>query len=272
MGAIGVNYPVAMRETPAEIDVTVPSIARVYDYYLGGKDNYPADREFADRIAARVPDVPAVLRANRAFLRRVVRALAVEYGIQQFLDIGSGLPTQDNVHQVAQRHTPGACVVYVDNDPIVLAHGRALLTSGDRTAVVDGDLREPEAILANPNVRRLIDFDRPVAVLLLTTLFFVADEHRPNAILARLHDAMAPGSFLAVSHAEVRPLIQEAGDAFTREATEPGIPRTREAITGFFEGFELIAPGLVPVSAWRPDGTEPENSSVWLLGGLGHRL
>jgi hypothetical protein len=256
---------------PPGIDVTIPSIARVYDYYLGGKDNFAADREFAEKVAAQVPDAPRTLRANREFLRRVVGYLTEECGIRQFLDIGSGLPTQDNVHEVAHRHAPDARVVYVDNDPIVLTHARALLDAGDRTAVIDGDLRAPAAILAAPETRRLLDFSQPVGLLVLTTLFFVADEFQPYELLRTLTEPLVPGSYLAISHAEIRPQIQQAGATFRAEATAPGIPRTREAIAAFFDGFDLVDPGLVPVTAWRPSGPERTPDRVWLYGGVAHK-
>jgi len=253
------------------IDVTVPSIARVYDYYLGGKDNFAADRDFAERLTADVPDAPRMLRANRDFLGRVVTYLAAECGVTQFLDIGSGLPTQDNVHQVAQRQAPGARVVYVDNDPIVLVHSRALLKAGGTTGFVRGDLREPAAILASSEVERMIDFAEPVALLLLTTLFFVSDEFAPNELVRTLTARLAPGSYLVISHAESRPQIQRAGTAFRQEATEPGVPRTRDAIAGFFEGFDLVEPGLVPVTEWQPVRPQTDAETVWLYGGVARK-
>jgi len=262
-----------MRENPPApgIDVTVPSIARVYDYYLGGKDNFAADREFAEKVAAQVPDAPRTLRANRDFLRRVVGHLAKECGIRQFLDIGSGLPTQDNVHEVAHRHAPESVVVYVDNDPIVLTHARALLDAGDRTAVINGDLREPAKICDDPETRRLLDFGRPIGLLVLTTLFFVSDEFRPHELMRTLTERLVPGSYLALSHAEIRPQIQQAGATFRAEATAPGVPRTRESIAAFFDGFELVDPGLVPVTAWRPAGPERAPDRVWLYGGVARK-
>ncbi len=256
---------------PPGIDTTVPSIARVYDYYLGGEVNFAADLEFAEKIAQQVPDAPRTLRANRAFLGRAVRYLTEECGVRQFLDIGSGLPTQNNVHEVAHRYDPSARVVYVDNDPTVLAHSRALLDERSQAVVVDGDLRDPRAIVGRPEVMGFLDFSMPIAVLVLTTLFFVADEYHPRELMTRLTDVLAPGSYLAISHAELRPQIQRAGAGFRRETAAPGVPRTREDIAAFFTGFELVDPGLVPVTAWRPADPERDPDRVWLYGGVARK-
>jgi SAM-dependent methyltransferase len=242
--------------------------ARVYDYWLGGKDNYAADREVAEKIMAVAPDIPRSARANRQFLKRAV-LLAAERGIRQFLDIGSGLPTVENTHEVAQWVAPDAHVAYVDNDPIVRAHGKALLADCSTRTVVQADVREPEAILAHPDVRRLIDFDLPVAVLLLGVLHFVSDEEDPYGIVARVRDAMAPGSYLIFSHL--------TGDADTqtfeqtRAATDRrwnSIARTHEEVTRFFAGFEILEPGIVPPDRWRPAGAE-RMERFWLWAGVG---
>lgn len=242
--------------------------ARVYDYWLGGKDNYAADREVAWKIMAIAPDTPRSAQANRQFLKRAV-LLAAERGIRQFLDIGSGLPTVENTHEVAQLVAPDARVAYVDNDPIVRAHGKALLADCTTRTVVQADVREPEAILAHPDVRKLIDFDRPVAVLLLGVLHFVSDEEDPYGIVTRIREAMAPGSYLIFSHL--------TGDADTqtfeqtREATDRrwrSIARTREEVERFFSGFEILEPGIVPPDRWRPDGPE-RMERFWLWAGVG---
>src|SRR5262245_14518080 len=199
-----------MRQTDLKTHIAHP--ARVYDYWLGGKDNYAADREVAERALTVVPDVPSNARANRQFLKRAVR-LAAEEGIDQFLDLGSGLPTAENTHEIAQRVRPGARVVYVDNDPIVRVHGQALLANTSTTTVVQADVREPETILNHPRVTELIDFGRPLAVLLLGVLHFVANEENPYGIMSRFRDAMAGGSYVIFSHitADTDPAI---GDQF----------------------------------------------------------
>jgi hypothetical protein len=242
--------------------------ARVYDYWLGGKDNYAADREVAEKIMAVAPDIPRSARANRQFLKRAV-LLAAERGIRQFLDIGSGLPTVENTHEVAQWVAPDARVAYVDNDPIVRAHGKALLADCTTRTVVQADIREPEAVLTHPDVCKLIDFGRPVAVLLLGVLHFISDEEDPYGIVARVRQAMVPGSYLIFSHltgdADMQTFEQ------TRVATEGrwcSIARTREEITRFFSGLKILEPGIVPPDLWRPDGPE-RMERFWLWAGVG---
>ncbi|MEN3535837.1 SAM-dependent methyltransferase [Microbispora sp. ZYX-F-249] len=236
----------------AGIDIRTPNVARMYDYYLGGKDNFAADREAAERVIAAAPVTREVARGNRAFLGRVVRFLAGEAGIGQFLDIGAGLPTRDNVHQVAQRANAAARVVYVDNDPVVLSHARALLATDERTRVVLGDVRKPGDILTDPEVRSLLDLSRPVAVLLVAVLHFVPDHEDPYGAVRALVDAMAPGSFLVVSHIEHRPELATAAKPYDR-ANAPVVPRTFDEVARFFDGLELVPPGLVNVRRWRPD-------------------
>lgn len=252
--------PIAPAADPAAvIGTSTPNPARIYDYLLGGKDNFPADREAAEEVLALAPEVRAVARENRAFLRRAVRYLAGEAGIRQFLDVGTGIPAQGNVHQVAQQVAPDARVVYVDNDPIVLLHARALL-AGNHTTIIQADLREPAAILDHPELREVIDFDQPVAVLLLAILHFITDEEDPAGIVTRLRDAMAPGSYLALSHgtADFRPeATLKAAQVYDR-ATAPLVLRSHAQIGRFFDGLELVPPGLVQVTAWRPDGELPD--------------
>jgi hypothetical protein len=253
-----------------EIDTGTPHPARMYDYFLGGKDNFPADRKAADMLLAVAPEARDLARQNRAFLQRAVRFLAGEAGIRQFIDIGTGIPTQGNVHEVAHALAPDARVVYVDNDPIVLTHSRALL-AGHNTTIVQGDLREPDAILDQPAVWQVIDFDQPVAILLVAILHFIKDEEGPDRIVARLRDAMAPGSYLVVSHGtgDFNPdATPTAARAYGRSASQLS-PRTHAEVLRYFDGLELLEPGLVPVSMWRPDGDIPETKGVY--GGVGRR-
>jgi hypothetical protein len=246
----------------------------MYDYLLDGKDNLSVDRERADEAVRADPLFPRIIRENRAFLGRVVRFLATECGIDQFLDIGTGLPTQDNVHEIAQRINPDAHVVYVDNDPVVLAHGRALLASNDRTTVVQADLRDPQAILNHPDVRRLIDFDRPVGLLLLAILHFVPDADEPHNILNELRAALPKGSYLALTHgsADLRPdVVHRVEEIYARTAS-PALARSRERVSAFFGDFQMAEPGLVWVPWWRPE-IEPAQDSdlVWFLGGVARK-
>ncbi|GAA3710281.1 SAM-dependent methyltransferase [Nonomuraea antimicrobica] len=258
-------------------DPNTPSVARLYDYYLGGKDNFPADREAAERILSVAPELRAAARANRAFLGRAVRHLA-EAGITQFLDIGTGLPTQGNVHEVAKKVTPDAKVVYVDRDPVVLVHARALLADQGDTTVIEGDLREPGAVLGHPDTRRLIDFDRPVGVLLVAIMHFIAEADRPGEIIATLREAMAPGSYLVLSHgtSDARPAAVDRGTEVYRNASAQLTLRGRERIMELFEGFELVDPGLVWLPQWRPEQADeidfvdgPESSLI--LCGVGRK-
>jgi hypothetical protein len=246
------------------LDVTVPNVARIYDYILGGKDNFEADRAAAKQILAVIPGGSGPARMNRAFLGRAVHFLAAERGIRQFLDIGSGLPTASNVHEIAQKASPDARVVYVDHDPVVVLHAQAILA--DRTkgvAAVRGDLRDPAGITASPEVLELIDFAEPVAVLLFAVLHFVLDADGPGALLARFRDVVAPGSALALSHVSDENVDEEAGQAgraVYRSASAPITPRSRAQIEGFFDGFDLLPPGVVGISHWPapdPDGAAP---------------
>lgn len=255
---------------PAGIDTTIAHGARIYDYLLGGKNNYAADRAAADHALGAAPVLRSVAWENRTFLGRVVRFLTAEAGIRQFLDIGTGLPAQGNVHEVAQSVEPGSRVVYVDNDPIVRVHGQALLAQDASTTVIDADLRRPAEILAHPELRALIDFDEPVAVLLIGVLHFVSADQDPAGIVSQLRDAMVPGSYLAISQitADRHPeAVAGAVRAFGHGGSE-GTPRTRAEIESFFEGCEMVEPGLVYVSMWRPD-TPHASDSGWIMGGVG---
>jgi hypothetical protein len=247
-----------------KINTGVPNPARIYDYLLGGKDNYPADREVAEQVVAIAPVARDVVEDNRAFLRRAVRFLAREAGIRQFIDLGSGLPTQGNVHEVAQAIAPDARVVYVDNDAMVVTHSRALL-AGDNTLAIQADLREPDVILGHPEVRELIDFDQPIALLLMAILHFIPDDENPLGIVARFRDALPTGSYLAISHGTrdipVRPdmsaeVMAEMGvkvERLYQLTTTSLVTRTRAQVERFLDGFELLDPGLVEIQLWRPD-------------------
>jgi hypothetical protein len=242
-----------------QFDPSIPHPARVYDYWLGGKDNYEADRRAGDAVKLHRPQVVAGARANRAFLGRVVRYLTAEAGIRQFLDIGTGLPAANATHQVAQRAAPQARVVYVDNDPLVLVHARALLTSTPQGACdyVEADLRDPAGILTQ--AAATLDFTQPAAVLLLAVLHFLPDTDNPAAVVAKLAGGLAPGSYLVMSHltADLAPVpVGTAVAAYNTMAPVPVTPRTHAQVTGLFGGLPLVAPGVVPVSEWRPDAGE----------------
>ncbi|NGO67739.1 SAM-dependent methyltransferase [Streptomyces boncukensis] len=238
------------------VDVTIPSVARMYDHYLGGKDNYAVDREAVAELDKVVPSTRPLALNNRRFLRRVVRILAEDLGIRQFLDHGSGLPTQDNVHQVAQRVDPRARAVYVDNDPIVLAHGRALLQENESTTVIQADMRDTEEIFGHPEVQRLIDLDRPVAALFVSVLHCIPDSSDPAALVRRVADRLPSGSYLVINQ-----LVSE--DKTTRDfvtdfmdrSTQGNWGRVREAheVERYFDGLEVIEPGLGEINDWRPD-------------------
>jgi hypothetical protein len=258
---------------PAEqIDTSRAHPARMYDFYLGGKDNYLVDRQAAAQVIARAPEVRDIARVNRAFLGRVVRYLAAEKGISQFLDIGTGIPTAGNVHEVAQQAIPGARVVYADNDPIVSTHASALLTGTGTTGIVLADLRDPHGILGHPKTRELLDFSRPAALLLIAILHFIAEEDKPLEILAAFRDALPPGSYLAISHATSDFRTQAATEAMQvyDNATSAVTLRTRQQVTELFTGWDLEEPGVVQAPLWRPDAPPPRNlNKIWLYGGAG---
>ncbi|MFC4535495.1 SAM-dependent methyltransferase [Sphaerisporangium dianthi] len=263
-----------LRPAPQVLDPNVPSAARIYDYALGGKDNYAADRAAADKVFAIAPEMRAMARQNRAFLGRAVRYLAGEAGIRQFLDLGSGLPTQQNVHQVAKEIAPESRVVYVDHDPIVVAHGEALVATSPDVAFVPGDLRRIDDVLDHPGLRRLIDFDRPVAVLMVAVLHFIPDGEGPYEVVARLRDLMAPGSHLAVSSVTPDPHPEETA-ALIKVSTSAGAPfvaRSHGEVTRFFEGLDLVEPGLVSAPEWRPQiARAVDLDKMWVLAGVGRK-
>ncbi|MEO3752161.1 SAM-dependent methyltransferase [Streptomyces sp. B6B3] len=239
-----------------EIDTTVASVARVYDYALGGKDNYPADRVAFERIEATAPSLRPLAMNNRRFLERVVRVLAEDYGVRQFLDHGSGLPTQDNVHQIARRSAPDARVVYVDHDPMVVTHSRALLEGVANTAIIQADFRDIDAVFGDSRTRELLDLSKPVAALFVSVLHCIPDSDDPGGLLRRVADRLPPGSFLVVNqlvseNAALRAWMTE----FMAEHTDLGWGRVRQRheVRRYFEGLEVLPPGLVEISTWRPD-------------------
>jgi hypothetical protein len=267
-----------MSDLPVEIDSSKPHSARMYDFFLGGKNHFAADREAAAEVLKRSPSVRIAARENRAFLGRAVRYLAADAGIRQFLDIGTGLPTMSNVHNVAQEASPAARIVYADNDPLVLAHARALLTSSPqgRTAYIHADLRNPGAILADPATRDLLDFTQPIGLIMVAILHFVQDEDKPAQILSTLLDALPSGSYLAASHltTEHDPAATGAGQQAMHRA---GITMQKRDSDDFaaltFRDLELVSPGVVLVSEWRPTdtGPRPTPAEVNCYGGVGRK-
>jgi hypothetical protein len=258
-------------DAASRIDTSKPHPARIYDYLLGGKQNFAADRDVAEQVTENMPVIPRLARANRAFLGRAVRYTA-QQGVKQFLDIGAGLPASGNTHEVAQSVHPDASVVYVDNDPLVTVHGRALLADEARTRVFEADLRDPKAILAHPDVTALIDFEQPVALLLVAVLHFFPDEADPEGVIATLTGQLAPGSHLVISHAgsDLIPADSEGMEAY--QSASEGALRDRAQITGFFEGFDLVEPGLVRVPEWRPTEELPTDiDQYWMYGGVGRK-
>jgi hypothetical protein len=257
-----------------DFDTSVPHIARVYDYWLGGKDNFAADRELGERTLQAYPNLVFSVRANRAFLARAVRFLAAEAGIRQFLDIGTGIPTANNTHEVAQRAAPDSRIVYVDNDPIVLSHARALLRSSRQgaTAYLDADLRDPEAILAA--AAGTLDFTKPVAVMLIAVLHFIGDDAQAGAIVSQLMDACVPGSFVVISHVggdidaeQQTEMVRRLNESVAEKATM----RDRGGVTRLFDGLELAEPGVVRVADWRPGSDLEAASPTGLWGGVARK-
>ena len=245
------------RPPSSEIDISKPNVARIYDYYLGGKHNYAVDRQTAEQVLKVVPDVHLLARLNRHFLIESVRWLAQEAGVRQFLDIGTGLPTQQNVHEVAQSIDPDAKVVYVDVDPLVRVHAEALLATNPNTIVLTADLRDPEDLLNRPEIREHLDFTRPIALLLVAVLHFIEDTQQAYDVVKTLCDALPSGSYLAISHGLIEESQKEAtrqASAVYRRANSGVYPRTREEILGFFTGLTPVGCGLVHISEWTPPG------------------
>ena len=261
-----------------EINSSLPHPARIYDYFIGGDNHFAVDRETAAQVLRRSPAAQVAARENRAFLGRAVRYLTAEAGITQFLDIGSGLPATNNVHQVAQAISPSARVVYADNDPLVHAHAQALLASAPagRTAYLHGDLRDPAAILSHPAARAVLDFGQPVALMLVAVLHFIPDEYQPAQIIATLRDAVPPGSYLAASHLTTQhdPAATSAGQQTMREAGMTMQKRDSDVFAALaFSGLELVPPGVVLASQWRPagDGPRPAPAEVNCYAGVARK-
>jgi len=253
------------RAIPA-IDTTKAHPARIYDYWLGGKDNFAADREAAELALKAYPDLAKAVQSNRAFLGRAVRFLVGE-GVRQFLDIGTGIPAADNTHEVAQQAAPDSRIVYVDNDPVVLLHAQALLksTPGGACDYIHADLRDPDGILAK--AARTIDFGRPVALMLLAVLQFILDEQDPYGLVSRLVAALPSGSYLVISHPtdDFNPNKGESMKVYNERSADQAVVRDKAATARFFDGLELLEPGVVPVARWRPDSdlTAARPSSMW---------
>jgi SAM-dependent methyltransferase len=276
MPETGGSDATAAPRVPPEINTNVPQSARVYDYWLGGKDHFPADRALGDAIAAALPTIRTQVRAQRAFLGRAVRYLTREAGVRQFLDIGTGIPSAGNVHDVAQEVAPESRVLYVDNDPIVLAHARALMsgTPQGSVAFIQADLREPQAILDDPAVAGTLDLAEPVGLVLIGVMHHLRDDDDPRRIVATLVDALAPGSYLVLSQStpDFDPDAMGALAAASEQGGIPNVPRSLADTEPFFAGLELVEPGLVPMATWHPDpgeGLDPR--SVYAYGGVARK-
>lgn len=267
---------------PTTIDTTKAHEARFYDYWLGGVDNYQADRVLGDEIATHVPDIRTMVRHNRAFLGRAVRYAITELGITQFLDIGTGLPTARNTHEVAQEVNPAARVVYVDKDPLVLAHARALMGSTEEgaTQFIHADLHDPESILNDPVLHAVLDLERPVAITLTMIMMYFRDSDDPQGIIGRLLKAVPSGSSLTISHptAEFNPAATERAVAACERAGIPMTPRTRAETERLFAGTEIVEPGIVTLEDWHPELAEkplyetgPDSGHAWIWAGMGRK-
>jgi hypothetical protein len=264
---------------PPGVDARIPNIARVYDAFLGGKDNFAADRQVVESVLRVAPDAAAIARANRAFLRRVVRYLTGDAGMTQLLDIGSGLPTAGNVHEVAHEINPAVRTVYVDNDPVVHIHGQALLADRRTTEVVTADLRRPTEIVGHADIRGFLDLGEPVGLLLIAVMHHVDDKDDPDAIMATLRASLPRGSYLVIS-SFARPgpeypaeehLVQEI-EQILHDQLGTGHWREADVVRGWFGDWTLIEPGLVPLAQWRPDGTgEPPLIAHGLIGGVARK-
>ncbi len=269
----GISGRPVLDDEPEIIDLTVPSPARMYDYYLGGKDHFPVDREAAEQALSLVPSGRELARANRDFLVRAVTYLAGQ-GIGQFIDVGTGLPTSPNVHEAARSVIPDASVVYVDNDPLVMAHARAMLTGSPGVIAVRGDARHPFDFFADDAVRELVDFSRPVGMLFVAVLHFITEEDDPYRSVAWVRERLAPGSCLVVSHITsdgTDPTAMAAIKQAYKGASAPAVFRTAHGIRQFFGGFELTEPGLAEVGRWRSPAPEPAPAAVRFLGAAGRK-
>lgn len=251
---------------PADIDVDRPNAARMYDYFLGGGHSFAADRQLAKEVMKLVP-AEHFARMNRDFLRRAITHLVLEAGIRQFLDLGSGIPTVGNVHEIAQSLEPDCRVVYVDNDPVAVAHGELLLQANQHAVVISADLRDPDTVLTHPEVLKLIDFQAPVGLLMCAVLHFVPDEDRPAEIVATYGAALTPGSHLVISHATDDDYPEDLAKAVAlyKSTSTPATLRSRAQITELFKGCTLLEPGVVFAPLWRPDSHHNGNDPRWSL-------
>lgn len=265
---------------PDEIDIERPSVARMYDYFLGGSHNFAADRELAEQARGVFPDAPHVVRANRAFLYRVVVELCA-LGITQFLDLGSGIPTAGNVHEVAAEANPGARTLYVDADAVAIAHANAILQDEPNVRVLHADLRDPKTVLEYAAGPGGLDLSLPVGVLIVSVLPFVPDEDQPAALVGAFRDATVPGSYLALSHGtnDYMPETMDKIEGVYSNASQPGVFRSRSQVSKFFAGYELLEPGLVDAIHWRPAADDQDSDPLGgdvarygLLGGVGRRI
>ncbi|HEX3593196.1 MAG TPA: SAM-dependent methyltransferase [Pseudonocardiaceae bacterium] len=257
---------------PADVDLSRANAARVYDYVLGGANNFEVDREFAKELLTRLPDAQSLAQENRGFLRRTVTHLA-EQGVGQFIDLGSGIPTVGNTHEVVQCVNPGAKVVYVDNEPVAVAHSELILQDNENAAILRGDVRDVGAVLSHEVTKRLIDFDEPVAVLAFAVLHFVSDEQDPYRLVARYRDVTVPGSYLVVSHVtrDGRPETDYLVEQYRRSAN-PVTERTRAEVERFFAGYDLVEPGVVFTREWRPEIELEYAANSLIYGGVGRRI
>jgi hypothetical protein len=251
------------------IDPNRPNVARMYNYFLGGKDNFPSDRRAAEEVISKVPHVREMAKHNRYFLHRCIRYLAEECQIRQFLDFGTGIPTHGSVHEVAQEIIPNARIVYVDNDPVVLAHSRALRVPTENVAVVEADIRDPRSLLRSSDVKELIDFSEPIGVLFIAVLHFITDDEDPYGIIDVFREAVPSGSHIAITHIEKTSETLQAARVYDR-ANAPGVPRSHYEVMNFLGGLQLVYPGLVSISEWRPEFDAPRQ---WLpfLAGVGRK-
>lgn len=258
---------------PADVDLSRPNVARVYDYVLGGANNFEVDREFAKRLLATMPDAQFLAQENRAFLRRTVSHLTRDAGVRQFVDLGSGIPTVGNTHEVVQRIDPDARVVYVDNEPVAVAHSELILQDNKNAAVIRADIRDVRAVLQHPVTRQMIDLDEPVAILAFAVLHFMSDEQDPYRLVARYRDATVPGSYLVLSHVsrDGRPEVEDVIRQY-RVSDNPITDRSRDEILEFFAGYELVDPGLVIIRDWRPEIDLSDAGASPVYGGVGLRI
>jgi trans-aconitate methyltransferase len=261
--------------TPEGVDLTKASAARMYDYYLGGAHNFGVDREAARQVLALYPDGQLIIQANRAFLHRAVRYLLAQ-GVRQFIDIGSGIPTVGNVHETAQREFPDARVLYVDHDPVAVAHSELILDDNPNVQVLQADLRRPKDILESPEVKALIDLSQPVGVLMVAVLHFVSEDDRPDEAIRRFTEAVAPGSYLVISHATSGQRQTEAEEVTKvyEKTANPLTHRTHQRVAEFFAGWDLIDPGVVWVPEWHPDWPDevgPDPASTSFIAAVGRK-